>query len=91
MGREDVSGADCVINTIFFILFPATLKSVGYCVIPSVHKFVFECPSVCLSVRPSVRPSMLRFHSLPGAFLTNFFKLGIRVDIGMDCLVVEDG
>ena len=34
-------------------LYPATLKSAGYYVIPSVQKFVFECPSV----RPSVRPS----------------------------------
>ena len=41
-------------------LYPATLKSAGYYVIPSVQKFAFEC----LSIRPSVRPSALRFHSL---------------------------
>ena len=42
------------------LLYPATLKSAGYYVIPSVQKFAFECPSV----RPSVRPSVLRFRSL---------------------------
>ena len=34
-------------------LYPATLKSAGYYVIPSIQKIVFECPSVCMSVRPS--------------------------------------
>ena len=42
------------------VLYPATLKSAGYYVIPSVQKFAFECPSV----RPSVRQSALRFRSL---------------------------
>ena len=31
------------------------------------------------------------FHSLSLAFLPIFFKLGIRVDIGMECLVIADG
>ena len=33
----------------------------------------------------------LRFRSLPGAFLTNFLQLGIRVDIGKECLGIADG
>ena len=37
-------------------LYPATLKSVGYYVIPSVQKSAFECPSVRLSGRLSVCP-----------------------------------
>ena len=39
------------------------------------------------SVRPSVRPSALHFNSLPAIF----FKLGIRVDIGKECLGIADG
>ena len=31
-----------------FFLYPATLKSEGYYVIPSIQKIAFECPSVCL-------------------------------------------
>ena len=30
-------------------LYPATLKSGGYHVIPSIQKIAFECTSVCLS------------------------------------------
>ena len=36
-----------------YFLYPATLKSAGYYVIPSVQKFAFECPSVCPSVSAS--------------------------------------
>ena len=64
-------------------LYPATLKSVGYYVIPYVQKFAFECPSV--------RPSALHFNSLLGAFLLIFFKLGMRVGIGKECPGVADG
>ena len=49
-----------------FFLYPAILKSAGYYVIPSVQKFVFECPSV--------RPSALRFNSLQCAFLKPIFS-----------------
>ena len=59
-------------HTCFFFLYPATLKSAGYYVIPSVQKFAFEYPSVCLSVRLYVRPSALCFNSLPGAFFNQF-------------------
>ena len=55
-------------------------------------KNAFECPSVrSLSVRLSVRPSAYRFHSLLGAFLSIFFKLAMRVDIGMECPGIADG
>ena len=47
-------------------LYPATLKSAGYYVVPSIQNIAFECPSVC--------PSAHRFHSLLGAFLTNFLQ-----------------
>ena len=50
------------------LLYPATLKSVGYYVIPSIQKIGFEC----LSIRPSVRPSVHRFYSLLGAFFNQF-------------------
>ena len=43
------------------------------------------------SDRPSVRPSALRFHSQPGAFLIKFFNLGIIVDIGEECLGIAYG
>ena len=67
----------------FFLLYLATLKNVEYYVIPSVQKFTFECPSVC--------PSVLCVHSLPVHFLIIFFKLGIRVDIGEECLWIAYG
>ena len=43
-------------KAISLFLYPATLKSVGCYVIPSVQKFAFECPSV--------RQSALHFRSL---------------------------
>ena len=59
-------------------LYPATFKSAGYYVISSMLKNAFECPSVGPSVCPfvctPVRPSAHRFHSLLGAFLTNFLQ-----------------
>ena len=58
-------------------LYPATLKSAGYYVIPSVQKFAFECPSVRPYVRPSVRTSVRqRFVSALYLehFLTDFLQ-----------------
>ena len=52
----------------FYLLYPATLKSAGYYVIPSIQKIAFECPSLCMSVRASA----LRFHSLLTAFFNQF-------------------
>ena len=40
----------------------------GVFVIPSIQKIVFECSSVCTSVRPSVH----LFHSRLGAFFNQF-------------------
>ena len=70
-------------------LYPATLKSVGYYVIPSLQKFAFECPSVRLSVRRSISASF----QLPARCIIQpiFFKFGIRVDIGKECLGIADG
>ena len=63
------------------VLYPATLKSVGYYVIPSVQKFAFECPSVYLTA--------LHFRSILSIFLPIFFKLCIRVDIRKEwCWIV---
>ena len=65
-------------------LYPATLKSGGYYVIPSIHKNAFECPSV----RPSVSTS---FSLCWEHFLPIFFKLAMRVDIGKECPGIADG
>ena len=66
-------------------LYPATLKSAGYYVIPSIQKIAFECPSI----GPSAAH---RFHSLLGAFFSPiFFKLAMRVDIGKECPGIADG
>ena len=66
-------------------LYPATLKSAGYYVIPSVQKFAFECPSVCPSVSAS-------FQLSAGCiFKPIVFKLGMRVDIGKACPGIADG
>ena len=53
----------------FAFLYPATLKSVGYYVIPSVQKFAFECPSVCLFIRQRFVSALYLEH-----FLTNFLQ-----------------
>ena len=64
-------------------LYPTTLKSAGYNVIPSIQKIAFECQSVCLSVRLLVRLSVrLSVHTSVSAsfslcwehFLTNFLQ-----------------
>ena len=57
---------------ILSFLYPATLKSVGYYVIPSIQKIAFERPSVCPSVCLYVPQSAHRFHSLLGAFFNQF-------------------
>ena len=63
-------------------LYPATLKSVGYYVIPSIQKIVFECLSVYTSeLRPLIDIRNLFSLAIFGIFLPIFFKLGIRVDI----------
>ena len=46
------------------LLYPDTLKSAGYYVIPSIQKIALECPSVRPSVCPSVRPSVSASFSL---------------------------
>ena len=47
-------------NKSCLVLYPTTLKSVGYYVIPSVQKFESECPSVGPSVSASFPLSILR-------------------------------
>ena len=83
-----VSGPTDFETSIFFkrlsFLYPATLKSAGYYVIPSVQKFAFECPSV----RPYVRPFPLSILSI---FRPIFFKLCIRVDIRKEWFGIVDG
>ena len=80
-----------------FLLYPATLISAGYYVIPSIQKNAFECPSVrpyvCPSVRPSVRPSVSASFSLSAwsIFQPIFFKLAMGVDIGKECPGIADG
>ena len=56
-------------------LYPATLKSVGYYVIPSIQKIAFECMSVRLSVRPSVSASSsLSAGSIFNQFSSNLLR-----------------
>ena len=57
---------------------------------PPFKKNAFERPSVRPSVCTSVRSSAHRFHSLLGAFLTNFLQLTLRVDIGKECPGIRD-
>ena len=66
------------------LLYPATLKSVGYYVIPSIQKIAFEHPSICPSVRPSIHQRIVFTLSI-------FFKLGMRVDIVKECSGIADG
>ena len=63
-------------------LYPTALKSVGYYVIPSIQKIVFECPSVCQHIFSLSAGSI---------FYPIFFKLAMRVDIGKECLGIADG
>ena len=58
-----------IVNT---FLYPPTLKSAGYYVIPSILKTAFECRSICLSVHLYVCLSAHCFHSLLGAFINQF-------------------
>ena len=78
--------SNCIYSSILtnVFLYPATLKSAGYYVIPSVQKFAFESPSI----RPSVSASFKL--SARCVFQPIFFKLGIRVDIGKECLGIAD-
>ena len=75
------------------LLYPATLKSAGYYVIPSIQKIEFECPSACLSVCLYVHPSVSASFSLSAGSIFNhfFFKLAMRVDIGKECPWIADG
>ena len=64
-------------NTFLQLLYPATLKSAGYYVIPSIQKICPSvrpsfCMSVCMSVCGYVCPSAHHFHSLLGAFFNQF-------------------
>ena len=59
MGKSENSG----------FLYPATLKTAGFYVIPSVQKFAFECPSVRLSVRQRFVSALYLEH-----FLTDFLQ-----------------
>ena len=68
-----------------FLLYPATLKSAGYYVIPSIQKIALECPSVCPSVSASFSLSA------GSIFKPIFFKLAMRVDIGKECHWIADG
>ena len=54
------------------VLYPATLNKCGGSCYTLRQKIAFECPSVCLSIRPSVRPSALGSYSLPDAFFNQF-------------------
>ena len=73
-------------------LYPATLKSAGYYVIPSIQKIAFECPSVRSSVRPSISQSAHRFHSLLGAFFNPFStNLLLELILGRSVLGLQMG
>ena len=84
-------------NTVYYLMkipynyfiYPATLKSVGYYVIPSIQKIALECPSICTSVSPSV--STLFSLSAGSISRPIFFKLAMRVDIGKECPGITDG
>ena len=55
-------------------LYPATLKSGGYSVLPSIQKKIaFKCPSVRLYVPPAVRQRIILTRYWEH-FLTNFLQ-----------------
>ena len=72
-----------------FIFIPRHLKKCGVLCYTLQKKFAFECPSVRLSVRPSVSVSF------PGSILSIyrpiFFKLCIGVHIRKEWSGIEDG
>ena len=71
----------------FPFLYPATLKSAGYYVIPSFQKIAVERLSVCTSIRQRIVFTLSWEH-----FLTIFFfKLYMRVDSGNECPGIADG
>ena len=78
----ELAALECLKSSIFHFLYPHFKKVRGIVLYPPFSK---------MYVHPSVRPSALRFHSLSGAFLNQFFfKLGIRVEIGKMCLGTAD-
>ena len=68
-------------------LYPTTLKSAGYYVLPSIQKM---CSSVCPSACMSVCMSVCHFLSAGSIFEPIFFKLAMRVDIGKECPGIAD-
>ena len=76
----DRVGKPVLFQSTSHFLYPATLERAGCYVIPSVQKFANEC----LFIRPSVHPSVTV------SFQPIFLKLGIRVDIGKECLEIAD-
>ena len=60
-------------------LYPATLKSVGYYVIPSIQKIVFKCPSVCTSeLQPLTDVRNLFSFAIFGIFVFDFLQTGYK-------------
>ena len=60
MRKSEFANNECIdqpahlLSLISAFSYPATLKSVGYYVVPSVQKFAFEGPSIHPSICPSV-------------------------------------
>ena len=72
---------------LFALFIPATLKSVGYYVIPFIQKIVFQCPSVCLSVRTCPR-YIMRFAICTAMFsdvrVSTVWCYGVKIACGVD-------
>ena len=66
-------------------LYPATLKSAGYYVIPSIQKIAFEFPSVCMFVQQRNVSTLSWEH-----FFNQFSSISMKVYIGKDSPGIAD-
>ena len=64
LAQEQCGYVNINVFKIFSLLYPASLKSARYYVIPSTQIFAFECPSVRLSVRQRFVSALYLEHCL---------------------------
>ena len=75
----------CTISKVYPIFIPHHVKKCGVLCYTLHSKTCVECPSVHQSLRAWFSLSM------ESSILPIFFNLGIRFDIGKECLEIADG